>query len=132
MPKLCQITARIHQIQREYSAPVFPGQEVESRKRCLDASTASGGAGLKAAANIQHISYEKDTDEGMLDAGCSKTWKPLLLSPALSYLEVCNSSKKCLIAKEIDLEACNNHKVNRCLARYSPRATTTNRPTTGR
>ena len=23
------------------------------------------------------------------------------------------------------------HKVNRCLARYSPRATTTNRPTTG-
>ena len=66
MPKLCQITVRIHQIQREYSAPVFPGQEVESRKRCLDASTASGGAGLKAAANIQHISYEKDTDEGML------------------------------------------------------------------
>jgi len=29
--------------------PVFPGQEVESRKRCLDVSTASGGAGLKAA-----------------------------------------------------------------------------------
>ena len=25
----------------------------------------------------------------------------------------------------------NNDKVNRCLARYSPRATTTNRPTTG-
>ena len=25
----------------------------------------------------------------------------------------------------------NDNKVNRCLARYSPRATTTNRPTTG-
>ena len=44
-------------------------------------------------------------------AVCSTTWKALLLSPALFYLAVGNSSKKCLIAKEIDLEGCNNHNL---------------------
>ena len=42
---------------------------------------------------------------------CSKILKALLLSPDLSYLAVGNSSKKCLIAKEIDLEGCNNHNL---------------------
>ena len=82
MPKLCQITARIHQIQREYSAPVFPGQEVESRKRCLDASTASGGDGLKAAANIQHIYFvrERIQMKGCYP-GCSKHGKLCFFYP---------------------------------------------------
>ena len=42
----------------------------------------------------------------------SKTWKALLLSPALLLrVSVGNSIKKCLIAKEIDLEGCNNHNL---------------------
>ena len=41
--------------------------------------------------------------------GCPTTWKALLLSHALSCLAVGNS--KCLIAKEIDLEGCNNHNL---------------------
>ena len=32
---------------------------------------------------------------------------------------------------ENESDRCRKYKVNRCLARYSPRATTTNRPTTG-
>ena len=35
----------------------------------------------------------------------------MLVSPALSYLAVGNSIKKCLIAKEIDFEVCNNHNL---------------------
>ena len=43
--------------------------------------------------------------------GCPKKWKAFLLPPAISYLAVGNSSKKCLIAKEIDLEGFNNHNL---------------------
>ena len=55
---------------------------------------------------------------------------PKMIEGIIKYLSsVEEKYKKILASGAILSMSCKYHKVNKCLARYSPRATTTNRPT---